>query len=456
MAYADAYTARVDIHVAVNNEYLPVEVQLYKEKEVLQTISLLDGQVCREILNVPGEGFVFGLYNAADIPFEGDALLADTLVTTAVTNSEGKLVFSGYLPHGAYYLHELSGPAGWKLSDEHIPANLTADQLTPGVNVIAVALEEPVHNELVYFHVTLTKTDITGQETVPGALIEVADAAGAVIYRAYTDAQGQIPEIPVVPGTYTFREVLAPDGYLLNTEEMQFTVAEDGSVTGSTTLRDDFNRLLLHKVDAAGNPLAGAVFALLNGSGREVMTAVADENGLATFERIPCGKYTLREKAAPEGFNSMADIEVEVTPDWTALLELTCVDVPNHYEFQKVDPAGNPLAGVKFVLENMDGAVLRELISDENGMVQIADLLPGSYVVRETEALEGFVRTKETLTFTLDENYIVPETLPKLVNEPVIQTGVDFEMTPGLWISIGLILAGMVMEVAARWHKRKK
>ena len=456
LAYADAYTAQVDVPVEVGNEYLPIEVQLYKEKEVLQAVPLPDGQMRREIVNVPGEGFVFGLYNAEDIPFEGGSLLADTLVATAVTNSEGKLVFSGYFPHGAYYLRELSGPAGWELSAEHIPVNLTADQLSPGATVIAVALEEPVHNELVYFHVTLTKTDITGQETVPGALIEVADAAGAVIYRAYTDAQGQIPEIPVVPGTYTFREVLAPDGYLLNTEEMQFTVAEDGSVTGSTTLRDDFNRLLLHKVDAAGNPLAGAVFALLNGSGREVMTAVADENGLATFERIPCGRYILREKIAPEGFNRMADIEVEVTPDWTAPLELTCVDVPNHYAFQKVDPAGHPLAGVKFALENADGTVLQELISDESGMVQITDLLPGSYVVRETEALEGFMRTKETLTFTLDENYLVPENLPELVNEPVIQTGVDFEMTPGLWISVGLILAGVAMEIMARRHKRKK
>ena len=456
LAYADAYTARVDVSVEIGNEYLPIEVQLYKEKEVLQTVPLPDGQVRQEIVNVPGAGFVFGLYNAADIPFEGGVLLADRLVATGVTDVAGQLAFSGCFPHGEYYLRELSGPAGWKLSGEHILVNLTVDQMTQGATVIAIALEEPVHNELVYFHVTLTKTDITGQETVPGALIEVMNATGAAIYRAYTDAQGKIPEIPVTPGTYTFREVLAPDGYLLNTAEMKFTIAEDGSIIGNTTLRDDFNRLLLHKVDTAGNPLAGAVFALLDREGCEVMTAIADENGLATFERIPCGKYILREKAAPEGFNSMADIEVEVTPDWTAPLELTCVDVPNHYEFQKVDPAGNPLAGVKFALENTDGTVLRELVSDENGMVQIAGLLPGSYVVRETEALEGFVRTKETLTFTLDENYIAPETLTKLVNEPVIQTGVDFEMTPGLWISVGLIFAGLVLEVVTRWHKRKK
>ena len=163
LTYADAYTARIDVHVAVNNEYLPVEIQLYKEKEILQAITLPDGQVRQETTNVPGEGFVFGLYNAEDIPFEGGALLADTLVATGVTNSEGRLVFSGYFPHGTYYLRELSGPKGWKLSDEHIPVNLSADQLSPGATAIAIALEEPVHNELVYFHVTLTKTDITGQ-----------------------------------------------------------------------------------------------------------------------------------------------------------------------------------------------------------------------------------------------------------------------------------------------------
>ena len=68
LAYVDAYTARVDVPVEIGNEYLPIEVQLYKEKEVLQAVPLLDGQVRQEVVNVPGEGFGFGLYNAEDIP----------------------------------------------------------------------------------------------------------------------------------------------------------------------------------------------------------------------------------------------------------------------------------------------------------------------------------------------------------------------------------------------------
>ena len=38
-----------------------------------------------------------------------------------------------------------------------------------------------VRNALIYTPVTLTKTDITGANTVPGALIEVRDESGAVI-----------------------------------------------------------------------------------------------------------------------------------------------------------------------------------------------------------------------------------------------------------------------------------
>lgn len=57
-----------------------------------------------------------------------------------------------------------------------------------------------VRNALIYTPVTLTKTDITGANTVPGALIEVRDESGAVIYRAYTDERGELPDIPVTPG----------------------------------------------------------------------------------------------------------------------------------------------------------------------------------------------------------------------------------------------------------------
>ena len=83
-----------------------------------------------------------------------------------------------------------------------------------------------------------------------------------------TDENGEIPDMPLTPGDYTFREILAPEGYELNEAEMPFTVHEDGTVTGDTTIRDDFTRVQLIKHDENGRPLADTQFILSDESGR--------------------------------------------------------------------------------------------------------------------------------------------------------------------------------------------
>ena len=62
--------------------------------------------------------------------------------------------------------------------------------------MIRVSLPEPVRDELVYTRVTLTKTDITGQKTLPARPSRSKTNRGKVIYRETTDANGQIPQIP--------------------------------------------------------------------------------------------------------------------------------------------------------------------------------------------------------------------------------------------------------------------
>ena len=66
------------------------------------------------------------------------------------------------------------------------------------------------------------------------------------------------------------------------------------------------------------------------------------------------------------------------------------MNIPDHYEFIKADSDGKPLAGVKFALEDGKGNILRELASDDNGIVRVSGLERGDYVIREIEALEGY------------------------------------------------------------------
>ena len=543
LRYENDHTAVVETNVTLGNAYLSAEITLEKEKEDLEII--MEGDHVRQALvNIPGEGFVFGLFADEELRVGDVTLTADTLVATGATDAAGRLAFVGNFPHGAYYVKELSAPDGWMLNPAKFAVTLEPKAQSGGV--IRVSLPEIVHDELIYTRVTLTKTDITGQKTLPGATIEVKDEQGNVMYRETTDANGQIPQIPVTPGMYTFKEVYAPDGYALNEAEMRFTVDADGNVTGDTTIRDDYTRFSLRKVDESGKPLAGVMFGLKKADGMLMMTAKTDAKGMATFEKVPFGTYTLvetralpgylkadteikitvdgtfvnpkepietvtnerqkirglkvdtagqvlpgaafslinadtgeivdvaasdekgefyltgfgygdwiiRETVVPEGFNRVEDVLIHVDEDWKAPNVLLLTDIPNHYEFIKVDEDGCPMEGVRFALEDEDGNVLRELASGEDGIVRADDLKPGVYVIREIETQAGYRLTEETIRVVIDENYIVADELFRLVNFPEeerpkdeIQTGVDVPVTPMMRFGVASVICGMAIFV---------
>ena len=550
LRYENDHTAVVETNVTLGNDYLSAEIALEKEKEDLEII--MEGDHVRQVLvNIPGEGFVFGLFADEELRVGDVTLTADTLVATGATDAAGRLAFVGNFPHGAYYVKELSAPDGWTLNPAKFAVTLEPQAQSGGV--IRVILPEPVHDELIYTRVTLTKTDITGQKTLPGATIEVKDEQGKVIYRETTDANGQIPQIPVVPGTYTFKEVYAPDGYALNEAEMRFTVDADGNVTGDTTIHDDYTRFSLRKVDESGKPLSGVMFGLKKADGMLMMTAKTDAKGMATFEKVPFGTYTLvetralpgylkadteirltvdgtfvnpkepiatvvnerqkirglkvdtagqalpgaafslinadtgeivdvaasdekgeffltgfgygdwiiRETVAPEGFNRVEDVRIHVDENWKAPNTLLFTDIPNHYEFVKVDEDGCPMEGVKFALEDEDGNVLRELASGEDGIVHADDLKPGVYIIREIETPAGYRLTEKIIRVVIDENYIVADELFRLVNFPEeerprdeIQTGVDVPVTPMMLYGLISMALGAVLMFAEIIHRR--
>ncbi len=78
-------------------------------------------------------------------------------------------------------------------------------------------------------------------------------------------------------------------------------------------------KVVVNKVDQAGNPLEGATFELfknVNGAWVSQGTCVAAANGdsfTASWKGLDDGEYKLVETVTPNGYNTMADVEFTVT-----------------------------------------------------------------------------------------------------------------------------------------------
>lgn len=414
---AGKQTAVVEVKVSAVNTYLPIRVTLHKQQEAIRVDETADGMIRSSIETVPGEGCVFGLFNAGVIAYgDSQKLPAHTLMATGITDAKGNLTFSGMYPHGAYYVKELSAPDGWLLNTEQYPVLLTPENMDEAEEAIAITLDAPILNRLIYTPVTITKRDVAGKETLPGALIEVYDAQGSTIYRAYTDENGQLPDIPLVPGSYTFKETYAPEGYALNVAVKTFTVTSEGKIIGETEIRDEINKIQLKKVKENGEPLPGAVFGIYDANNTLVQQQTSDDSGYLTFSKLGYGTYTIREIQAPYGYHPSTG-EWQVTIDGTyqnpvqILTTVVNEDAPGWIRVIKTDALdGHPIAGVRFDIYalNEDGStgdLVSTMLTNDDGVAMSESLLVGDYMVKEHEAPVGYVNSlwSEKVTVVMDE-----------------------------------------------------
>ncbi len=141
-----------------------------------------------------------------------------------------------------------------------------------------------------------------------------------------------------------------------------------------------------------------------------IATAISDESGRLSFTDLAPGEYTLIETTIPAGYlPERTSHQVVVDEDGTVMIDgipadnFSLYDVPNRdaeISFRKVDAdTGQPLAGAVFTLPNGVRAV-----SGSDGVVNFGIFGPGSYVIQEVTAPEGYaaVQTDFTVVVTTD------------------------------------------------------
>ncbi len=253
------------------------------------------------------EGAIFGLYTKEDIlSANGKVLLeADSLIEQKITDKDGMITFIADLPVGGkYYVKEIHAPNGY----------VTSDEVQEFVFEYAGADQEEVTVNMTFENapttVSITKTDLTGSEEIPGCKLKLTDEDGNVIEEWTSTEEAHIIEKLVVGKKYILSETQPADGYV-TAENIEFTV-ENTEEIQKHEMKDDVTKVEISKTDITGSKeLPGAKLTILNEKG-EVVESWTSTDKAHYIEKLPIGKYTLREETAPEGYLVAEDISFEV------------------------------------------------------------------------------------------------------------------------------------------------
>ena len=347
----------------------------------------------------------------------------------------------GGLAYDTYIVHEKNTPPGFKPVDDF--------EIT--ISEEGQTLYYILEDKLIVSPVQLVKVDATTGNTIPlaDAEFQLLDKDKNVITMTThyptetvhetfkTDATGRftLPET-LTSGVYYFREVNAPNGYLLNGQDIQFEITEahDWDAPFVVTFEDTpaMGQIVLTKTDGdTDEPLEGAEFSVTAAedivtpdgtiratAGEVVDTITTDTTGTARSKELFLGKYTVTETVQPVGFvlpTTTWDVELTYKDQNTAIVtgNIEVQNKPTKITIKKVEAeTGQPIEGIEFAVWNTtfedsvdpEMAVKEKYVTDANGTISITYLEPGTYCVQETATLPGYVLDDTVREFTIDEN----------------------------------------------------
>ena len=234
---------------------------------------------------------------------------------------------------------------------------------------------------------------ITLKKTAGGTTTGLAGARfsiyfnGQIVGSDITNAQGEIYVENAATGLWSFVETAAPDGFCVDpTPKSVYVDVSEGDREYSVAATNyELPDMKIIKRDAmSGKPIAGTVFSIKSVTGSYSTSVTTGTDGSATLSAIPAGVYVVREESVPEPYIvTNTEQTVALRPGKTSEVTFVDYEKPGLEIVKKNIANGEPIEGVTYRIEQIDGSFSTSATTDNHGRIFLDSVPVGTFKVTE-------------------------------------------------------------------------
>lgn len=309
-----------------------------------------------------------------------------TVIDTITTGTDGiaettKVLYKGY----SYTVTEIEAPKGYSISDEP----------TQTIKLVEEQAEFVVDfdNEIITKPFEITKTDISTGELIPDCTFEILNENNEQVITGTTDENG-VAHFQLAIGKYFYREISAPDIYEIDDTAYPFEITEnDDIVKAKMTNKKKTGSIKVTKTTTGNLNIEGIKFFAtgISDTNKDLkFEATTNENGVAMFDKLVIGKYTVTEDGStvPAAYLVADEQEVTVEYNTTAEVKVTNEEKTGSIKVQKRTEGQKNVEGITFYLKGTSDSG-REInipaTTDKDGVAVFENVPVGTYMVIEDE-----------------------------------------------------------------------
>ena len=210
---------------------------------------------------------------------------------------------------------------------------------------------------------------------------------GQIVGSDITNAQGEIYVENAATGLWSFVETSAPDGFCVDpTPKSVYVDVSEGDREYSVAATNyELPDMKIIKRDAmSGKPIAGTAFSIKSVTGSYSTSVTTGTDGSATLSAIPAGVYVVREESVPEPYIvTNTEQTVALRPGKTSEVTFVDYEKPGLEIVKKNIANGEPIEGVTYRIEQIDGSFSTSATTDNHGRIFLDSVPVGTFKVTE-------------------------------------------------------------------------